>query len=236
MTGGALLATLLMAGLVLLVIFGLATLSEAAALGALGAVLAAAAHRRLTRRVLDHAIRQTALLSAMVFFIFVGANVFSFVFRMVGGAQLVSAGASALGGSGYAPLAAALLLVFALGFFLDWLEIVVIALPVLAAALLSEGLGERLGSPQLAGCWIGALFAIALQTSFLTPPFGYALFIVHGASRGEILLIEVWRGAAPYVILQLLTLLAVTALPELATWLPGQMLDLSIPKGPKFSE
>ena len=234
--GGALLTMALMVGLVALVVLGLATLSEAAALAAAGAVLAAALHGRLTWHALDAAIRQTALLSAMVFFIFVGANVFSWVFRLLGGAEMVGAGARALGSGGYAPLAAALLLVFALGLFLDWLEIVVIALPVLAATLLAAGVGRDLGNPQLAGCWIGAMFAIALQTSFLTPPFGYALFLVHGATRGEVPLAEVWRGAIPYVVVQLLALLAVAALPDLATWLPAQLLDLSVPKGPKFNE
>jgi len=234
--GGAFLTVALMLGLVGLVVLGLATLSEAAALAAVGAVLAGALHGRLSWRVLDAAIRQTALLSAMVFFIFVGANVFSLVFRLLGGTEMVAAGASAVGGGGYAPLAAALALVFVLGMFLDWLEIVVIALPVLAATLLAAGVGRELGNAQLAGCWVGALFAIALQTSFLTPPFGYALFLVHGAARGEVSLAQVWQGAIPYVVLQLLALLAVAALPDLATWLPAQLLDLSIPKAPKFSD
>jgi tripartite ATP-independent transporter DctM subunit len=234
--GGALLTTALMIGLVALVVLGLATLSEAAALAAAGAVLAALLHGKLSRRVLDAAIRQSALLSAMVFFIFIGANVFSLVFRLLGGGEMVAAGARALGSGGYAPLAAALALVFVLGLFLDWLEIVVIALPVLATALVAAGVGRDLGNAQLAGCWIGAMFAIALQTSFLTPPFGYALFLVHGATRGEVPLAEVWRGAIPYVVLQLLALLAVAALPDLATWLPAQLLDLSVPKGPKFNE
>ena len=233
---GALLTVALMLGLVALVVLGLATLSEAAALAAVGAVLASALHGRLGWRVLDAAIRQTALLSAMVFFIFVGANVFSWVFRMLGGSEMVAAGASAVGVGGHAALAAALALVFVLGLFLDWLEIVVIALPVLAATLIAAGVGRELGNVQLAGCWVGALFAIALQTSFLTPPFGYALFLVHGAARGEVSLAEVWRGAVPYVVLQILVLLAVAALPDLATWLPAQLLDLSIPKAPKFSD
>jgi len=233
---GAFLTAALMVGLVALVALGLATLSEAAALGALGAVLAGAVQRRLTWRVLDAAIRHTAQLSAMVFFIFVGASVFSLVFRLLGGAEMVSAAAGALGTGGSTALGAALLLVFVLGFFLDWLEIVLIALPVLAGTLVAAGAGAPLGNPQLAGCWIGALFAIVLQTSFLTPPFGYALFLVHGATRGAISMAEVWRGAMPYIFLQLLTLLAVAALPELATWLPAHLLDLSIPKGPKFSD
>jgi TRAP-type mannitol/chloroaromatic compound transport system permease large subunit len=233
---GAFITTALMAGLVTLVVAGLATLSEAAALGALGAVVAGLVYGAMSWRVLDNAIRQSALLTAMVFFIYVGATVFSLVFRLLGSAELVSAAARSLGTGNYAPLAVALLVVFILGFFLDWLEIVVIALPVLAAALVAAGTGAQFGNAQLAGCWIGALFAIVLQTSFLTPPFGYALFLVHGASRGEIPMAEVWRGAMPYVVLQLVALVAVAAIPELATWLPARVLDLSIPRGPKFSE
>jgi tripartite ATP-independent transporter DctM subunit len=233
---GALVAAAIMLALVALVSFGVATISEAAALGAAGAVLAGMAHGRFTWRVLDAAIRQTALVSAMVFLIFIGASVFSLVFRLLGGAEMISAAAGALGGRGGASLAMALAIVFLLGFFLDWLEIVVIALPALAAAVLAAGAGAELGNAQLAGCWIAALFAVALQTSFLTPPFGYALFLVHGASGGAVSLLQVWRGAWPYVVLQLVTLLVVAMFPSLATWLPAELLDLSIPKGPKFTE
>lgn len=233
---GALLAAGLMIGLVALVAGGLATLSEAAALGAVGAVGGAALQRRLSFALLDKAIRQAALLGAMVFFIFVGASVFSLVFRLLGGAQMVAAGAQLIGASGLGALAGALLLVFVLGFFLDWLEIVVIALPALSTALLDAGVGAALGNAQIAACWIAALFAVALQTSFLTPPFGYALFLVQGATHGEMALAQVWRGAAPYVLLQLLLILVLALFPELATWLPAQLLDLSIPKAPRFSD
>ncbi len=232
---GALLSAGLMVALVGIVASGLATLSEAAALAAVGAVLAGAARGRVTWRALDAAIRRTALIGAMVFFIFVGASVFSLVFRLVGGQEMVSAAAAMLGSRGASALLAALVFVFILGFFLDWLEIVVIALPVLAATLI-PGIAERFGNAQLAACWLGALFAINLQTSFLTPPFGYALFLVHGATGGRVGLLEVWRGALPYLALQLVTLAAVLAIPELATWLPAQLLDLSVPKGPKFNE
>jgi tripartite ATP-independent transporter DctM subunit len=233
---GASLAAALMVGLVALVAGGLATLSEAAALGALGALLAAALHGRLSPALLDKAIREAALVGAMVFFVFVGASVFSLVFRLLGGAAMVAAGARLVGGSGAAALAGALALIFILGCFLDWLEIVVIALPVLSATLLDAGAGRALGNAQLAGCWIGVLFAIALQTSFLTPPFGYALFLVQGATRGEVALAQVWKGALPYVLLQIALILIVAALPDLATWLPAHTLDLSIPKAPKFSD
>ena len=139
---GALLSAGLMAALVGIVASGLATLSEAAALAALGAVIAGALRGRLTWRVLDTAIRRAALVSAMVFFIFVGASVFSLVFRLLGGQEMVSAAAATLGGSGVFALLAAMVFVFVLGFFLDWLEIVVIALPVLAATLIA-GIAER---------------------------------------------------------------------------------------------
>jgi tripartite ATP-independent transporter DctM subunit len=233
---GACITAALMIGLVALVAAGLATLSEAAALAAAGALAAAAARRRLTWRVLDAAIRQTALVSAMVFLIFVGASVFALVFRLLGGAEMVSAAAAGLGTRGAATLTVALLFVFALGFVLDWLEIVVIALPVLTPAVLAAGVGAQFGNSQLAGCWIAALFAIVLQTSFLTPPFGYALFLVQGASGGTVRLSQVWRGAWPYVALQLVAVIFVYLVPELATWLPAQLLDLSIPKAPKFNE
>lgn len=232
----ALVPAVLMIGLVIVVALGYATISEAAALAAAGAVLAAAVRGRISWRGLDAALRRTALISAMVFFIFVGASVFSLVFRLLGGQQMISAAASALGARGALALAAALIFVFVLGFFLDWLEIVVIALPPLTSALIAAGVGEGFGNFQLAACWLGALFVVNLQTSFLTPPFGYALFLVHGATEGAVSISQVWRGALPYLGLQVITILAVAAFPDLATWLPAQLLDLSLPKAPKFNE
>ena len=232
----ALVPALLMIGLVVIVALGYATISEAAGLAALGAVLAALARGRMSWSALDATIRRTALVSAMIFFIFVGASVFSLVFRLLGGQAMISAAAAALGSRGALSLITAMIFVFVLGFFLDWLEIVVIALPALASALVAAGVGAQFGSAQLAACWLGALFAVNLQTSFLTPPFGYALFLVHGATGGAVTIPQVWRGALPYLVLQLVTLVAVAVLPELATWLPAQMLDLSVPKGPKFNE
>jgi tripartite ATP-independent transporter DctM subunit len=232
----ALVPALLMAGVVLVVALGYATISEAASLAAAAAVLVALLRGRLSWRAFDAAIRRTALVSAMVFFIFVGASVFSLVFRLLGGQEMIGAAASALGTHRALALVAALLFIFVLGFFLDWLEIVVIALPALASALVASGVGAGFGNAQLTLCWLGALFAINLQSSFLTPPFGYALFLVHGATEGAVTISQVWRGALPYLGLQLVTIALVAAIPELATWLPAQMLDLSVPKGPKFNE
>lgn len=232
----ALVPAVLMICLVLVVALGYSTISEAAAMGALGALLVATLRGRLAWSLLDAAIRRTALISAMVFFIFVGASVYSLVFRLLGGQQMIAAAALALGARPAVALAAALVFVFVLGFFLDWLEIVVIALPALCGALLEAGVGGSFGNAQLAACWIAALFALNLQTSFLTPPFGYALFLVHGATEGAIGIAQVWRGALPYLGLQLVTMAAVAVLPDLATWLPAQTLDLSVPKAPKFNE
>ena len=232
----AALPALLMTALVLVVALGLATLSEAAALGASGAALAAALRGRLSWRGLDAAIRRTALVSAMIFFVYIGASVFALVFRLVGGQQAIVAAIGLFGTQGRAALLAALALVFLLGFFLDWLEILVIALPALTAALLAGGAGAGLGNAQLAACWLAALFALDLQTSFLTPPFGYALFLVHGATSGAVSIAQVWRGSLPFLALQLLAMLALLLVPELATWLPAALLDLSVPRGPKFSD
>src|SRR5207247_1032148 len=191
----ALVPALLMIGLRVHVALGAATSSEAAGLAALGAVLAAVARRRMSWSALDAAIRRTALVSAMIFFIFVGASVFSLVFRLLGGQAMISAAAAALGSRGALSLITAMIFVFVLGFFLDWLEIVVIALPALASALVAAGVGAQFGSAQLAACWLGALFAVNLQTSFLTPPFGYALFLVHGATGGPVPITQVRRRA-----------------------------------------
>ncbi len=233
----AILPAALLGGVVALVTMGFATLSEAASLAAAAALAAGALRGRVSWPSLDRAIRRTALLTAMIFLIFTGASTFALVFRLLGGPQMIAAAVHAVGGHGIGTLWASLAIVFVLGMFLDWLEIVLIALPVFAATLQeSGGIGGSFPNPQVAGCWIGALFALNLQTSFLTPPFGYALFLVQGASAGSIRLAEVWRGALPYIALQLVTLGLVLAIPELATWLPSEVLDLSIPKGPKFSD
>ncbi len=234
---GTLVPAVLLIGVVAAVALGLATLSEAASLATTCAAAAGAFRSRLTWAALDRAIRSTALLTSMVFLIFIGASTFALVFRLLGGAQMIGSVIHAVGGHGMGTLWASVALIFILGMFLDWLEIVVITLPVLASVLQADGgVGATFASAQLAGCWIGALFALSLQTSFLTPPFGYALLLVHGATSGAIAMAEIWRGALPYVALQLLALGLVAAIPELATWLPAQLLDLSIPKGPKFNE
>lgn len=215
---GTLVPAILLIGVVTVVALGIATLSEAAALASAGAAAAGALRGRLSWEALDRAIRSTALLTAMIFLILIGASSFALVFRLLGGPQTIAAVIHAVGGQGTGALWVSIAIVLILGMFLDWLEIVLIALPVLAAVLQAEGgIGATFASAQLAGCWIGALFALTLQTSFLTPPFGYALFLIHGATSGAMPVAEIWRGALPYVGLQLIALGILAAMPELTT-------------------
>ncbi len=188
----ALVPALLMIGLVVIVALGYATISEAAGLAALGAVLAAVARGRMSWSALDAAIRRTALVSAMIFFIFVGASVFSLVFRLLGGQAMISAAAAALGSRGAVSLITAMIFVFVLGFFLDWLEIVVIALPALAgdrrhrASRFGERphRGRRRGAiRQCPACSLLARRALCRQPADLVPDASIRLRAVPGARR-----------------------------------------------------
>ncbi|BAU50409.1 C4-dicarboxylate ABC transporter [Sulfurifustis variabilis] len=203
------------AGLVLAVLgsifFGVASPTESAALGALGATLLAAGHRRLTATNLTETMRSTMRLTSMVFVILVGATAFGLVFRGLGGDALVHRLMSGLPGEAWGFLAVSMTLVFVLGFFLDFLEILFIVVPVLAP------IAQHLGVDPL---WFAVLLAVNLQTSFLTPPFGFSLFYLKAAAPGEIRMSQIYRGVLPFVGLQLVTLLALLVFPALARWLP----------------
>lgn len=218
------------------VALGWATLSESAALGAAGAVAIAALQGRLTLRVLDEAIRDTALTTSMVFFIFIGASVFSLVFRLLGGGELIVGAFRALPFDAFGVLCTVLLAVFVLGFFFDWVEIVLITFPVLRAVLDGLDFGGHLAVPHLAPYWAAVLLALNLQTSFLTPPFGYALLLARGAAPPGVTLGDIYRGVVPYVLIQILVIAAVIVFPAIATWLPSQAFDLSPARVEKFRE
>jgi tripartite ATP-independent transporter DctM subunit len=218
------------------VAFGWATLSESAALGAAGAVAIAALQRRFTLRVLDEAIRTTFLTTSMVFFIFIGASVFSLVFRLLGGGDLIVAAFRALHFDALGVLGTVLLVVFVLGFFFDWIEIVLITFPVLRAVLDGLDFGGHVAVPHLAPYWAAALLALNLQTSFLTPPFGYALLLARGAAPPGVALADIYRGVVPYVLIQVLVIGTVIAFPSIATWLPSQAFDLAPARVEKFRE
>ena len=218
------------------VAFGWATLSESAALGAAGAVALAALQRRLTLRGLDDAIRDTMLTTSMVFFIFIGASVFSLVFRLLGGGEMIVGAFRGLPFGALGVLCTVLLTVFVLGFFFDWVEIVLITFPVLRVVLDSLDFGGHLAAPHLALYWAAVLLALNLQTSFLTPPFGYALLLARGAAPPGVSLADIYRGVLPYVAIQVVVIAAVIAFPSIATWLPSQAFDLAPARVEKFRE
>ncbi|MFC2992747.1 TRAP transporter large permease [Halomonas tibetensis] len=193
---------------------GVATTTEASAVGALGAMLLALFNRRLSYKVVSSALYQTTRTTAFIFGIFVGATVFAVVLRGLGGDDVIR---DAITGLPFGPAGVVLtvmLVVFLLGFFLDWVEITLIILPLVAPVVFSLGVDP---------IWFAILFAICLQTSFLTPPVGFALFYIKGVCPPEITTRDIYLGVAPFVALQLLGLALVFFFEPLATWLPGQV-------------
>ena len=193
------------------ILAGLATPTEAAGVGAVGALLLAMANRALNREVLGEVCRSTLKTTAMVFFILIGASVFSLVFRGLGGDDLVHELFADFPGGQLAAVAVVMVAIFLLGFVLDFIEITFVVIPVVGPALLALGVDP---------VWLGVLIAVNLQTSFLTPPFGFALFYLRGVTPPEIPTSAMYRGVIPFVGLQLLLLLLLFAFPNLATWLP----------------
>lgn len=196
------------------ILAGIATPTEAAAVGAGGAAILALSRRALTAEMWTDAMRRTTRITCMVFVILVGAGIFSLVFRGFGGDELVSESLSSLPGGAAGAFFAVMALMFALGFFLDFIEIVFVVVPIVAPILIQLGMDP---------VWLGVMIAINLQTSFLTPPFGFALFYLRGAAPKSVRTSAIYRGAAPFVVLQLLVLAALWFFPAAATWLPSQI-------------
>ena len=203
-------------GLILAVLgsifFGIVSPSEAAGVGAFGATALAALRGKLGRATLGEASEATARTTSFIFAIFLGATCFSVVLRGLGGDEVIEEMVTGLpfGPSGI--VACLLLLVFFLGFFLDWIEITLIVLPLV------EPITATLGIDKL---WFTVLVAVCLQTSFLTPPVGFALFYLKGVAPPGVELPHLYRGILPFVALQLVGLVALFAWPELVTWLPA---------------
>jgi tripartite ATP-independent transporter DctM subunit len=191
---------------------GLATPTEASGVGAVGATLLAAANRRLTWKVLKDSLAQTTRTTSFIFAIFLGATAFAVVLRGLGGDRVIE---DALLGLPFPPegiLLTILLVVFLLGFFLDWVEITLIILPLVAPVIISLDFNL---------VWFTIMFAVCLQTSFLTPPVGFAIFYVKGVCPPEIDVVDIYKGVAPYILLQLTGLAIVFFFPEIVTWLPS---------------
>jgi tripartite ATP-independent transporter DctM subunit len=202
---------------------GITTPTEASGVGALGATLLALGYRQLTLRKLVNVLKATFNTTAYIFAIFLGATVFSYVLRELGGDELIE---GMIQGAGFGPNGTVfmiLFIVFLLGFVLDWIEITLIVLPLMRPIVNGLGLdiagfGE-IDEPAL--IWFVILVAVTLQTSFLTPPVGFALFYLKGVCPPEINLTDIYKGIIPFVILQLTGLFFVFLWPALATWLPS---------------
>ncbi|NVJ69531.1 MAG: TRAP transporter large permease subunit [Alphaproteobacteria bacterium] len=199
---------------------GFATPTEASGVGAVGALILAAVNKKLSFTTLKNVVEQSALTSTMLFGLFVGATAFSFVFALLGGHDLILHLLETAGAGPWLVLAVLMLAVFVLGFFFDWIEITLIILPVFAPVIAQLDFGNHLIDPSLTLSWFAILMAVNLQTSFLTPPFGFALFYMKGAAPSSVKLTDIYRGIIPFVLLQLLGLAMLLAWPEIALWLP----------------
>lgn len=202
---------------------GFATPTEAAGVGAFGTVLLAAFNRRLSWAVLRDVVRVSGQTVAMIFLVVLGATVFAYVFRSLGGDDVVIDFVDTLGLGPWGLMFLLMGLIFALGFFFDWLEIILIVMPVFAPIISVLDFGEHVKQTDLV-YWFAILIAVNLQTSFLTPPFGFALFFLKGVAKEHLDLGHIYRGIIPFVILQLIGLALVMAFPALALWLPSLMI------------
>ena len=196
------------------ILAGVATPTEAASVGAVGAMALAASRGNLSLDVLREVMWQTLQISSMVFVILLGASMFSLVFRGLGGDELVAELLGAMPGGVFGAMVVVMLVMFLLGFFLDFIEIIFVAVPIVGPILLMMGIDP---------IWLGVMIAINLQTSFLTPPFGFALFYLRGVAPPEVRTASIYRGVMPFVVVQILMLCLIAAIPGLATWLPEAM-------------
>lgn len=196
------------------IFFGIASPTESAAIGGAGAMLLAATHRRLSFHNLQLAALQTMKLTSMVFIILIGATAFGLVFKGMGGDRLVHDIFIGLPGREWSFLLVSQTVIFVLGFFLDFVEICFIVVPILTP------IASALGLDLL---WFALLIAVNLQTSFLTPPFGFSLFYLKAVAPESIRIQEIYRGVIPFVVMQLVTLALIAAFPQIARWLPETM-------------
>jgi tripartite ATP-independent transporter DctM subunit len=200
---------------------GFATPTEAGGAGCAGALLLAWWNRRLNLKMIREVIESSALTNALVFFIVFGATLFSFVFRALGGDDVVAELLAEAGiNTGWSILIFVMTLVFIMGFFFDWLEICLIVLPIFAPILGRYDFADHLGDKSYLLCWFGTLVAVNLQTSFMTPPFGATLFYMKGTVPPGVSMSDVYRAMYPFVALQVVGLLLCIYFPGIILWLP----------------
>lgn len=194
------------------ILIGAATPTEAASFGAAGAAILAAIYGKLDLDIFQETMAETLKITSMVFFVLIGASVFSLVFRGFGGDEVVRAFFEQMPGGQIAALWLVMLAIFILGFILDFIEITYVVVPIVAPVLLTMGIDPL---------WLGIMIAINLQTSFLTPPFGFALFYLRGVAPRNIATTEIYKGVVPFISIQLFVLLVLALFPALALWLPS---------------
>jgi tripartite ATP-independent transporter DctM subunit len=193
------------------ILIGAATPTQAAGVGALGACLLALGKKQLSLRALREIARSTTEITAMIFMILIGASLFSLVFRGFGGEELVHQFFTQLPGGVFGAVFLVMLVIFLLGFILDFIEIIFVVIPIVGPVLLMMGVDP---------IWLGIMIAINLQTSFLTPPFGFSLFYLRGVAPDSIKTSDIYRGVIPFILIQLLLLCILAYWPQLTTCLP----------------
>jgi len=209
------------------ILFGFATPTESASVGAIGAMLLAAANRKLSFSTIRYAALNTMITTSIIFTIVLAASLFSLVFRGLGGEHMVEQALHNLPGGAFGAMLAVMAIMFVLGFFLDTFEIILIMLPICGPPLILLGLDPL---------WIGVMVAMNLQTSFMTPPFGFTLFYLRGVAPSKVGTSQIWAGALPFVVLQLMGLILLWTFPGTATWLPKKLfgpaaIEQSAPAG-----
>ena len=185
---------------------GIATPTEASAIGAFGALVIASINKKISLSFLKETSEKTAVVSTMIFTILIGASIFSLIFRGVGGDELIDLIFNSIPGGNYTALIFVLIIIFLLGFILDFIEICYVIVPLVAPPLLMMGFDP---------VWLAILFAINLQTSFLTPPFGFSLFYLRGVADENIQTMEIYKGVVPFIVIQLLVLFLILFVPSL---------------------
>ncbi|MDR9394882.1 MAG: TRAP transporter large permease subunit [Roseovarius sp.] len=200
------------------IVAGVATPTEAAAIGALGATALAAVMSQLTWKNLVDCVQETALTTAMILTVAIGATVFSGIFKRVGGDTMIEDAVMAIASGPYQTLFLIMALIFVLGFFLEWIEISFVVLPLFAPIIAGQDFG--LGTSGVTLTWFAVLVAVILQTSFLTPPFGYALFYLRGIAPPEVGIRDIYAGIIPFVLIQLFGVGLCILFPSLVLWLP----------------
>jgi len=194
------------------IVEGIATPTEAAAVGAMGAMLLALLKRQLNPTTLREVVYRTASISAMVFMILIGASLFSLVFRGFGGDEQIADLLHSMPGGPLGAMMVVMLVMFLLGFVLDFIEIIFVVVPIVGPVLMAMGFDP---------IWLGVMIAVNLQTSFLTPPFGFSLFYLRGVCPPSVPTTALYLGVIPFIAIQLLMLVAMAVWPALATWLPA---------------